>query len=159
MWTAKCQDRCAFFAWEDDGLIKLPLPSVVSGAFTLLHSPFLLLPFFSQPTLTTEIQPAKMADLDVSQNGPSLTLTHNQSALIFLGTGCSSAVPNAMCLIQPSDPPCRICSLALSLPPEKNPNYRWFHFPGFFSMFKSASACLLTIGIVPCLDRALCLFV
>ena len=27
------------------------------------------------------------------------------SALIFLGTGCSSAVPNAMCLIQPSDPP------------------------------------------------------
>ncbi|TYH67361.1 hypothetical protein ES332_D06G183200v1 [Gossypium tomentosum] len=30
------------------------------------------------------------------------------SALIFLGTGCSSAVPNAMCLIQPSDPPCQI---------------------------------------------------
>ncbi|CAK9327620.1 unnamed protein product [Citrullus colocynthis] len=65
-----------------------------------------------------------MADLDVSRNGASVTVTHNQSALIFLGTGCSSAVPNAMCLIQPSDPPCRICSQALSIPPEKNPNYR-----------------------------------
>ncbi|XP_050369854.1 putative hydrolase C777.06c isoform X2 [Argentina anserina] len=47
-----------------------------------------------------------------------------RSALIFIGTGCSSAVPNAMCLIQPSDPPCRVCSQALSLPPERNPNYR-----------------------------------
>ncbi|KAF2305486.1 hypothetical protein GH714_005677 [Hevea brasiliensis] len=46
------------------------------------------------------------------------------SALIFLGTGCSSAVPNAMCLIQPSDPPCHVCSQALSVPPEQNPNYR-----------------------------------
>ncbi|XP_022140241.1 putative hydrolase C777.06c [Momordica charantia] len=65
-----------------------------------------------------------MADLNASQNGASVTVTENQSALIFLGTGCSSAVPNAMCLIQPSDPPCRICSQALSVPPEKNPNYR-----------------------------------
>ncbi|XP_027085920.1 putative hydrolase C777.06c [Coffea arabica] len=47
-----------------------------------------------------------------------------QSALMFLGTGCSSAVPNAFCLIQPSDPPCPVCSQALSIPPEKNPNYR-----------------------------------
>ncbi|KAG8634708.1 putative hydrolase C777.06c [Manihot esculenta] len=47
-----------------------------------------------------------------------------RSALIFLGTGCSSAVPNAMCLIQPPDPPCHVCSQALSVPPEKNPNYR-----------------------------------
>ncbi|KAH0854800.1 hypothetical protein HID58_037100, partial [Brassica napus] len=46
------------------------------------------------------------------------------SALIFLGTGCSSAVPNAMCLIQKSDPPCYVCSQSLSIPPEKNPNYR-----------------------------------
>ena len=47
------------------------------------------------------------------------------SALIFLGTGCSSAVPNAMCLIQKSDPPCYVCSQSLSIPPEKNPNYRY----------------------------------
>ncbi|KAJ8762651.1 hypothetical protein K2173_010672 [Erythroxylum novogranatense] len=47
-----------------------------------------------------------------------------RSALIFLGTGCSSAVPNAMCLIQPSNPPCPVCSQSLTLPPEKNPNYR-----------------------------------
>ncbi|XP_073107759.1 putative hydrolase C777.06c [Elaeis guineensis] len=46
------------------------------------------------------------------------------SSLIFLGTGCSSAVPNARCLIQPSDPPCQVCSQSLSIPPEKNPNYR-----------------------------------
>ncbi|GJX41515.1 putative hydrolase [Tanacetum coccineum] len=47
----------------------------------------------------------------------------SSSALIFLGTGCSSAVPNAMCLIQPSDPPCHVCHQSLSLPPERNPNY------------------------------------
>ncbi|KAF2323967.1 hypothetical protein GH714_005740 [Hevea brasiliensis] len=29
-----------------------------------------------------------------------------------------------MCLIQPSDPPCHVCSQALSVPPEQNPNYR-----------------------------------
>ncbi|GMN54537.1 hypothetical protein TIFTF001_023658 [Ficus carica] len=47
-----------------------------------------------------------------------------QSALIFLGTGGSGSVPSLRCLIQPSDPPCAVCSPALSLPPEKNPNYR-----------------------------------
>ncbi|XWS19888.1 hypothetical protein CRYUN_Cryun31cG0055000 [Craigia yunnanensis] len=46
------------------------------------------------------------------------------SAVIFLGTGCSSAVPNAMCLIQPSNPPCHVCSQSLSIPPDRNPNYR-----------------------------------
>ncbi|KAJ1688245.1 hypothetical protein LUZ63_019635 [Rhynchospora breviuscula] len=46
------------------------------------------------------------------------------SSLIFLGTGCSSAVPNARCLIQPSDPPCKVCSDSLSIPPDLNPNYR-----------------------------------
>ncbi|XP_038995287.1 putative hydrolase C777.06c [Hibiscus syriacus] len=37
------------------------------------------------------------------------------SALIFLGTGCSSAVPNAMCLLRPSDPPCHVCSQSLQI--------------------------------------------
>jgi hypothetical protein len=46
------------------------------------------------------------------------------SSLVFLGTGCSSAVPNARCLIQPPDPPCPVCSQSLSVPPELNPNYR-----------------------------------
>ncbi|GMP73692.1 hypothetical protein CsSME_00031377 [Camellia sinensis var. sinensis] len=46
-----------------------------------------------------------------------------RSALIFLGTGCSSAVPNAVCLIQPSDPPCQVCFQSFSLPPDRNPNY------------------------------------
>ncbi|PHT40472.1 hypothetical protein CQW23_19326 [Capsicum baccatum] len=47
-----------------------------------------------------------------------------QSALIFLGTGCSSAVPNALCLIRASNPPCTVCSQSLTVPPEDNPNYR-----------------------------------
>ncbi|CAL9104667.1 unnamed protein product, partial [Musa textilis] len=46
------------------------------------------------------------------------------SSLIFLGTGCSNTVPNARCLIQPSDPPCAVCTQSLYVPPEKNPNYR-----------------------------------
>ncbi|KAJ6770073.1 hypothetical protein OIU79_020845 [Salix purpurea] len=46
------------------------------------------------------------------------------SALIFLGTGCSSAIPNLRCLLEPSDPPCSVCSQALSVPPIQNPNYR-----------------------------------
>lgn len=55
------------------------------------------------------------------------------SALIFLGTGCSSAVPNALCLIQPSDPPCRVCTQSLTLPPDQNPNYRFLI--DFFAAF------------------------
>ncbi|KZV58273.1 hypothetical protein F511_01124 [Dorcoceras hygrometricum] len=58
---------------------------------------------------------------DVTPNGNA---EPSQSALIFLGTGCSSAVPNAMCLIQPSHTSCHVCSQSLSLPPERNPNYR-----------------------------------
>ncbi|XP_062215149.1 putative hydrolase C777.06c [Phragmites australis] len=48
----------------------------------------------------------------------------SSSSLIFLGTGCSGALPDARCLIQPSTPPCAVCSKALSLPPDRNPNYR-----------------------------------
>ncbi|KAF5752716.1 hypothetical protein HS088_TW01G00632 [Tripterygium wilfordii] len=62
----------------------------------------------------------------VSDCTPSMPDHHRSdgSALIFLGTGCSSALPNAMCLLQPSDPPCAVCHQALSVPPELNPNYR-----------------------------------
>lgn len=48
----------------------------------------------------------------------------SSSSLIFLGTGCSGALPDARCLIQPSEPPCTVCCTALSLPPDRNPNYR-----------------------------------
>ncbi|XP_066332393.1 putative hydrolase C777.06c [Miscanthus floridulus] len=48
----------------------------------------------------------------------------SSSSLIFLGTGCSGALPDARCLIQPPEPPCTVCSTALSLPPDRNPNYR-----------------------------------
>ncbi|XP_051179305.1 putative hydrolase C777.06c isoform X1 [Lolium perenne] len=46
------------------------------------------------------------------------------SSLIFLGTGCSGALPDVRCLIRPSTPPCATCSQAHTLPPEQNPNYR-----------------------------------
>ncbi|OEL26295.1 hypothetical protein BAE44_0012683 [Dichanthelium oligosanthes] len=48
----------------------------------------------------------------------------SSSSLILLGTGCSGALPDARCLIQPSAPPCAACSTALSLTPDQNPNYR-----------------------------------
>ncbi|GAA0184776.1 hydrolase [Lithospermum erythrorhizon] len=61
----------------------------------------------------------------VKENGEmKRAILEPQSALIFLGTGCSSCVPNVMCLIQPSDPPCHVCSQSLSIPPQQNPNYR-----------------------------------
>nr|POF11261.1 putative hydrolase [Quercus suber] len=60
-----------------------------------------------------------MANPNLTENG-----VLDSSALIFLGTGCSSAVPNARCLIQPSDPPCEVCYQSLSVPPDRNPNYR-----------------------------------
>ncbi|XP_061338490.1 putative hydrolase C777.06c isoform X2 [Gastrolobium bilobum] len=47
-----------------------------------------------------------------------------ESALIFLGTGCSSSIPYTRCLIRPPDPPCTVCVQSLSLPPHQNPNYR-----------------------------------
>ena len=56
------------------------------------------------------------------------TPTPSESALIFLGTSCSSMVPNLMCLLQPSNPPCSVCFQSLSIPPERNPNYRSFTF-------------------------------
>ncbi|KAI5670996.1 hypothetical protein M9H77_11360 [Catharanthus roseus] len=76
----------------------------------------------SPPLPTLHSREKRMARLDiVAENGNA---EPPRSALIFLGTGCSSAVPNAFCLIRPSDPPCRVCSQSLSIPPEKNPNYR-----------------------------------
>ncbi|XP_050203929.1 putative hydrolase C777.06c [Mercurialis annua] len=66
-------------------------------------------------------KPSTYSETMESQN---LTSNGVGSALIFLGTGNSSAVPHPMCLIQPSDPPCHVCSQALSVPPDQNPNYR-----------------------------------
>ncbi|RID43378.1 hypothetical protein BRARA_I00241 [Brassica rapa] len=51
-------------------------------------------------------------------------IDEDRTALIFLGTGCSGAVPEFRCLLQPSDPPCHVCSQSLSLLPHLNPNYR-----------------------------------
>ncbi|CAD6263821.1 unnamed protein product [Miscanthus lutarioriparius] len=48
----------------------------------------------------------------------------SSSSLIFLGTGCSGALPDTRCLLKPSTPPCDVCSMGVSLPPERNPNYR-----------------------------------
>lgn len=56
--------------------------------------------------------------------GSERALDNAGSSLIFLGTGCSSAVPNARCLLQLSDPPCDVCFQSLAIPPDQNPNYR-----------------------------------
>lgn len=51
-----------------------------------------------------------------------------ESALIFLGTGCSSSIPYTRCLIRPPNPPCHVCTQSLTLPPLRNPNYRSIFF-------------------------------
>ncbi|XP_057428569.1 putative hydrolase C777.06c [Lotus japonicus] len=65
-----------------------------------------------------------MATSNGSGDGNHRATPPSESALIFLGTGCSSMVPNVMCLIQPSNPPCSVCVQSLTLPPDRNPNYR-----------------------------------
>ncbi|KAL0712691.1 hypothetical protein Bca4012_019669 [Brassica carinata] len=65
--------------------------------------------------------PADQRLLTMEKNGID---DEDRTALIFLGTGCSLAVPDFRCLLQPSDPPCRVCSQSLSLLPHLNPNYR-----------------------------------
>ncbi|XP_074560074.1 putative hydrolase C777.06c isoform X1 [Curcuma longa] len=57
-------------------------------------------------------------------DGGGSEIVAGRSSLIFLGTGCSATVPNARCLICATDPPCPVCTQALSIPPESNPNYR-----------------------------------
>ncbi|KAJ7561519.1 hypothetical protein O6H91_03G031400 [Diphasiastrum complanatum] len=47
-----------------------------------------------------------------------------RSELIILGSGSSTGVPSPMCLLQPSDPPCKVCHSAMAAPPEHNKNYR-----------------------------------
>ncbi|XP_064972608.1 putative hydrolase C777.06c isoform X3 [Musa acuminata AAA Group] len=74
--------------------------------------------------------PSGLEDGNLGEGGEG-TSGVGLSSLIFLGTGCSNTVPNARCLIQPSDPPCAVCTQSLYVPPEKNPNYReqvvrWF---------------------------------
>ncbi|PUZ47068.1 hypothetical protein GQ55_7G133100 [Panicum hallii var. hallii] len=67
------------------------------------------------------------SDPNASPAGGTATATAaavSSSSLIFLGTGCSTALPDTRCLIRPSTPPCAVCSTALSLPPDRNPNYR-----------------------------------
>ncbi|RLM64721.1 hypothetical protein C2845_PM16G07030 [Panicum miliaceum] len=66
------------------------------------------------------------SDPNTSPAGGTATATAaavSSSSLIFLGTGCSTALPDTRCLIRPSTPPCAVCSTALSLPPDRNPNY------------------------------------
>lgn len=62
--------------------------------------------------------------MGISKNVAENSQVEPQSALIFLGTGSSGSVPNAVCLIRPSNPPCQVCFQSFSVPPEHNPNYR-----------------------------------
>ena len=94
----------------------------------------------------------KMANPDLTENG-----VLDSSALIFLGTGCSSAVPNARCLIQPSDPPCEVCFQSLSVPPDRNPNYRYYYyyFEDVLSLLFVPHCCNLDLAL--CIPGLFCL--
>ena len=94
----------------------------------------------------------EMANPDLTENG-----VLDSSALIFLGTGCSSAVPNARCLIQPSDPPCEVCFQSLSVPPDRNPNYRYYYyyFEDVLSLLFVPHCCNLDLAL--CIPGLFCL--
>uniref|UniRef100_A0A7I4DFZ0 Metallo-beta-lactamase domain-containing protein n=1 Tax=Physcomitrium patens TaxID=3218 RepID=A0A7I4DFZ0_PHYPA len=47
-----------------------------------------------------------------------------RSELIVLGSGSSTGVPSPLCVINPTDPPCNVCRMAMEGPHELNPNYR-----------------------------------
>ncbi|KAH7373049.1 hypothetical protein KP509_17G034700, partial [Ceratopteris richardii] len=51
-------------------------------------------------------------------------LNKGRSEIIILGSGCSSGVPSARCLLMPEDPPCYVCHNAIVGSAESNPNYR-----------------------------------
>jgi len=48
----------------------------------------------------------------------------DSSELIVLGSGSSTGVPSPLCLINPTDPRCEVCHMAMKGPPELNRNYR-----------------------------------
>ena len=96
--------------------LRPPIPS----SYSLPHHPLRLV------TAARGLAPANPMAAAAVPNGHAAADAPppSSSSLVFLGTGCSSAVPNARCLIQPPDPPCHVCSQSLSIPPELNPNYR-----------------------------------
>ena len=78
------------------------------------------------PLFSSRANVRMATSISATENHHVTASSDGKSALIFLGTGCSSMVPNVRCLIQPADPPCSVCFQSMSVPPEKNPNYRWF---------------------------------
>lgn len=106
----------------------------------------LLLPLLLPPLPT--VMGASINGENISENGflsdphsKNHRFSSSSSSLLFLGTGCSSAVPNLRCLLQPSDPPCGVCFQSLSVPPDRNPNYR----------FRSQSMSVPLRVFMPCL--------
>ncbi|XP_039840265.1 putative hydrolase C777.06c isoform X3 [Panicum virgatum] len=93
---------------------------LIPSSYSLPHHPLRLV------TAARGLAPANPMAAAAAPNGHAAADAPppSSSSLVFLGTGCSSAVPNARCLIQPPDPPCHVCSQSLSIPPELNPNYR-----------------------------------
>nr|CAB3484468.1 unnamed protein product [Digitaria exilis] len=71
------------------------------------------------------MEPADPAAPPAGGNAAAVSpLPRPSSSLIFLGTGCSGALPDTRCLIRPATPPCTVCSMGFSLSPDQNPNYR-----------------------------------
>lgn len=81
----------------------------------------ILSPFSSLENSEMEKEGAKVESLE-KNNGSNRN--DCPSSVIILGSGSSGCTPEFACLIQPSDPPCKVCFDSLSLPPEQSPNYR-----------------------------------
>ncbi|WVZ59917.1 hypothetical protein U9M48_010001 [Paspalum notatum var. saurae] len=75
------------------------------------------------PRICSGMDPDPAAASPTGGSAAAASPPTSSSSLIFLGTGCSGTLPDARCLIQPSVPPCAVCSTSLSLPPDRNPNY------------------------------------
>jgi len=58
----------------------------------------------------------------------------DSSELIVLGSGSSTGVPSPLCLINPTDPRCEVCHMAMKGPPELNRNYRLIRVCSFESV-------------------------
>ncbi|RWR88774.1 putative hydrolase isoform X1 [Cinnamomum micranthum f. kanehirae] len=109
--------------------LSRPLPFLPPSSF-LLPLPLSLSLSLSPTAMETACngenvsENSSFSDPDSKNHPSSSSSSSSSSSLIFLGTGCSGAVPNLTCLLQPSDPPCSVCIQSLSVPPELNPNYR-----------------------------------
>lgn len=72
--------------------------------------------------LGMEINKPNISPLGVNQTDEMTSV--DGSELIVLGSGSSTGVPSPLCVINPTNPPCHVCHMAMQGPHELNRNYR-----------------------------------